>query len=352
MKQVNQQEIAEALSLSRATVSRCFTNHPGINPETRARVFELASKLGYNHMVMRANKSGGKRSRPIFGVLVCTSEEEYHRLDYESPGRLLIKGISEYCQLAKVGLSVHFVDPSVTSVDDPAYTDLFSTVGRHWSGLLLLYPFPRDVIDQLLIKYPCVSLVEQRGAGELDCVDVNHYQGIAMIINRLHELGHRRIGFYSKAYAIEASWSLRRFGAYVEKMTQMGLPLNESDMINTHSNRMVSLAESFDMAAERVRDGVTAFVCAADHQAYDLIRELSKRGLRVPTDVSVTGFDGIHIPANMAPLSTIRIPYRNIGYVASNRLKDLMGKRYGPTQHILLGCQVREGETMAAAPRR
>ncbi|MBC2592928.1 LacI family DNA-binding transcriptional regulator [Ruficoccus amylovorans] len=348
MTQTNQQEIADKLGLSRATVSRCFTNHPGINPETRARVFELASKLGYNHMVMRGGKAGAKRSRLTFGVLVCTSEEEYHRLDYESPGRLLIKGISEYCQLSGVGMSVHFIDPAVQTVEDEAYAELFNTAGRHWSGLLLLYPFPSRVVVELALKYPCVSLVEQADARNLDCVDVNHYQGVGMVIDRLHGLGHRRVGFYSKAYAVEAGWALRRFGAYMERMTQIGLRMRSGDMINTHPSRMVGLEESFDLAAQRVREGVTAFVCAADHQAYDLIRALLKRGLRVPEDVSVTGFDGIHVPAGMPRLSTVCIPYRNIGYVASNRLSDLLGKRYGPAQHILLDGQMREGETVCA----
>ncbi|MFT6059023.1 MAG: DNA-binding LacI/PurR family transcriptional regulator [Lentimonas sp.] len=346
-KQVNQQEIAETLQLSRATVSRCFTNHPGINPETRARVFELASKLGYNHMVTRVGSSKSKKEVVSIGVLICTDREEYERHDYESPGRLLLKGISEFGQLGKVDLSVHFVDPSVQSVDDPFYQDLFRTVGRQWSGLLLLYPFPKLVVDDLLVRYPCVSLVEQRGAGHLDCVDVDHYQGIALIISQLTKLGHTRIGFYSKSYQVEASWSLRRSGAYFEKMTQLGLKIVEKDMINVHPKRMVSLEESFDLAAERVRAGVTAFVCAADHQAYDLVRALNKRGIRVPEDVSVTGFDGIDPPAQMSSLNTVEIPYRDIGYTAAKRLKDLLQKRFGPTQHILLGCKLREGKTVA-----
>jgi LacI family transcriptional regulator len=350
MKSVNQQEIAKELKLSRATVSRCFTNHPGINPETRARVFELASRLGYNHMVTRVStsksKSKVKSVRPVFGVLICTEEEEYNRTDYESPGRLLLKGISEYGQLAKVDLSVHFLDPSATSLQDPAYEELFRSVGRQWSGLLLLYPFPSGVVDDLMVKFPCVSLVEQRGSGQLDCVDVDHYQGVALLVNRLYKMGHRRIGFYSKSYKVEASWSLRRSGAYFEKMTQLGLKIREKDMINVHPKRMVSLEESFDRAAEQVRAGVTAFVCAADHQAYDLIRELRKRGLKVPQDVSVTGFDGIDPPTKMPALSTIEIPYRDIGYTAANRLKDLLQKRFSPSQHILLGCHLREGDTV------
>ncbi|MGE9296990.1 MAG: LacI family DNA-binding transcriptional regulator, partial [Puniceicoccales bacterium] len=320
------------------------------NPETRAKVFELASRLGYNHMSVRASKSGSKRTRPIVGVLICSEEEEYHRLDYESPGRLLMKGISEYCQLAKIGMSVHFVSPDADSLSHAQYQNLFDTVGRHWLGLLLLYPFPKQVVDQLIIKFPCVSLVEQRGSGALNCVDVDHYQGLALVINRLHELGHRRIGFYSKAYPVEASWSLRRYGAYVEKMTQLGLAIDPDDLVNVQRHKMVTLEESFDVAAERIRDGVTAYVCAADHQAYDLIRELKKRGIRVPKDVSISGFDGITPPNNMSPLSTVQIPYRDIGYVASKRLKDLLKKRYGPSQHILMGCEFFDRGTLSKPP--
>ncbi|GHC03541.1 LacI family DNA-binding transcriptional regulator [Cerasicoccus arenae] len=346
MKPVNQQAIADALNLSRATVSRCFTNHPGINPETRANVFEMASRIGYNHISMRSSNSSTKRTRPIFGVLICSKEEEYHRMDYESPGKLLLKGVSEYCQLAKVGISVHFVDPDVHSIQHPEYRNLLTTVGRTWSGLLLLYPFPKPVIDELLIRMPCVSLVEQRSSGDLDCVDVNHYQGIALLINKLHTLGHDRIGFYTKAYQTEASWSLRRFGAYTEKMTQLDIPILERDLINAQPRNIVSLNDSFDLAEERIRDGVTAYVCAADHQAYDLIRELEKRGIRTPDDVSITGFDGIPAPNGKPQLSTVQIPYRNIGYAAAKRLSDLLKKRFGPSQHILMSCQLLDGQTL------
>ncbi len=347
MKQINQEVIAKELNLSKATVSRCFTNHPGINPRTRARVFELASRLGYHHMSTRTPKNRKKNVNRSIGVLICTDEEEYYRKDYDSPGRIIMKGISEYCQLGKLNISVHFVDPTVTSVEDSAYDDILSTIGRNWSGLLLMYPFPSSVTDKLLVQYPCVSLVEQRGAGPLDCVDVDHYQGMSLIINSLKDLGHRRISFYSKMYKVEASWSMRRCGAFFEKMIQQGLPIKQADLINAYPSQMVSLEDSFDLAASKVKEGVTAFVCAADHQAYDLIRALRMRGIRVPEDVTVTGFDGIDAPEDIPNLSTVQIPYHQIGYTSAKRLDDLMTKRFGPTQHILLGCRFNAGNTMA-----
>src|SRR6187431_902001 len=60
MIEVNQQLIAERLRISRATVSRCFTNHPGINPVTRARVFQMAAEIGYAHLEKRTTNTKKK----------------------------------------------------------------------------------------------------------------------------------------------------------------------------------------------------------------------------------------------------------------------------------------------------
>lgn len=92
---------------------------------------------------------------------------------------------------------------------------------------------------------------------------------------------------------------------------------------------------------------MTAWVCAAAHQAYDLIAALQQRGLRVPGDVSVTGFDGIEQPAREPLLTTAVIPYREIGYTVTQRLATLMGKRFGSAQHTLIVSQLREGKTVA-----
>jgi DNA-binding LacI/PurR family transcriptional regulator len=97
-KRINQQLIADKLQVSRTNVSRCFTNHPGINPETRGRVFKLAAALGYQHMHPRTQKGHGKTQTKRFGVLICTEVEPYLSTDYERPGERLIAGASDYAQ--------------------------------------------------------------------------------------------------------------------------------------------------------------------------------------------------------------------------------------------------------------
>jgi LacI family transcriptional regulator len=345
---VNQQAIADKIGISRTTVSRCFTNHPGINPETRAEVFRLAAQMGYHYMENRRGQDDHALEHSNIGVLICSQQEEYEREDYESPGMELLPGVSEFALLKKLQLDTHFVDPGEESLDDPGYKRLLAQRRHIWKGVLLLYPFPADVINGLMRRFSCVSLVEQFGVPSLDCIDVDHYRGISHLMQRLIDLGHRRIGFFSRYYPVEACWAFRRYSAYTEKLARAGIDFREEDVINVRPDQRLSQEESFAKAVEQTRQGVTAWVCAADHQAYDLIRELGLAGFRVPEDVSVTGFDGIHPPKGQPPLTTMEIPYRQIGYVGMSRLVELMARRYNLTQHILLECQLREGETVAA----
>lgn len=348
---VNQQVLADRLGISRTTVSRCFTNHRGINPTTRARVFDLASQLGYRHMEMRVPAKVKRPGSKTIAVLICTEVEEYFRTDYQSPGTEIYVGISEYAQLHDLRLSLHYVSPKEDGLDAPSYRKVDLLQDRNAHGVILIYPFPRAVVNAIHKLFPMVSLTEQHGTAAFNCVDGDHYHGIATLLNLLVARGHRRIGYYTKVYGGEAQWSLRRFGAFVEKMVRLGLPVAEEDLVNVYSQRYLSLEESFRYVHERTKQGVTAWVCAADHQAYALITALRQRGLRVPEDVSVTGFDGIEQPPHAPLLTTAAIPYREIGFTGMQRLTTLMGKRFGSAQHILIASRLQEGETVGAVSR-
>ena len=348
MTTVNQQLIADQLGISRTTVSRCFTNHRGINPITRAKVFDLASQLGYQHMEMRTAPRVGRNGRKKVAVLICTELEEYFRPDYQSPGTELYAGISEYAQLHNLRLSLHYVSPKEDDLDAPSYRKVDPLQNREADGVILIYPFPRRIVDAIHMTFPMVSLVEQYGTAAFNCVDADHFKGIGSLLNLLVERGHQRIGFYTKTYAVDAPWSRRRFSAYFEEMIRLGFGFSEQDVVNVYPERFIPLEESFCYVRERIEEGVTAWVCAADHQAYDLIAALQKQGVRVPEDVSITGFDGIEKPGQAPLLTTAVIPYREIGFTGLKRLTSLMGKRYGSAQHILVTPHIREGETIGS----
>lgn len=348
MADVNQQLIADRLNISRATVSRCFTNHPGINPKTRARVFELASQMGYTHFEKRAADRPRRPARGLsFGVLVCVDLPNFEHTMFANPGQELLNGLSDFARSQDVRIDLHFVRPEDLHLDSPSYVRAVGTRRRVWQGVVLIYPFPTTVVDELAAKYPVVSLVEQYAGVAHNCVDVDHHRGVGKLIDRLHAQGHRRIGFFSYRYPVEAGWALRRFSAYVEHLTTRGLPVDFADVIGIGPDATADVNKAHARALARTRDGVTAWVCANDHQAYQLIGSLEKQRVRVPQQVSIVGFDGIARPAAAPLLDTVQIPYHEIGVSGGKRLLELIDKRFAAAQHILLDCDLRPGETIA-----
>lgn len=338
----NQQKIADNLNISRTTVSRCFTNHAGVNPETRALVFSEAKKMGYNYILPRTGK---KASQKTIGVIICTDHENIHEDHERSPGFHLMPGISEFALINDVVVDINIISPRFTSTS-PEFKKLIKKNKKIWNGVLLIYPFKSDIIKSLKTNFPCVSLVEQFGNENIDCVDVDHHKGLSTIVNKLIEKGHKRIGFLTRSYAVQACWSYRRYSAFTDQLIRKSISLNEDDVINVYPDRFLTPEESIKEAIKQTKNGVTAWVCAADHVAYDLITHLENSGIKVPQDVSVVGFDGISSPLKNHKLTTIKIPHRSIGYNATKRLYDIINNPYDKTQLISIQGEYLEGNTL------
>lgn len=348
MNGVNQQTLADRLGLSRATVSRCFTNHRAINPATRARVFELAAQLGYRYLDLRSPSTKGKEKVATLGVLIAYAGMFTERDRFENPGQKLLDGVSQLAQLRHAQLDVHYVDPSEVTLQGASYQRIKALQRGDWAGALLIYSFPGRIVDALLARFPCVSLVEQYGRVDMNCVDVDHYRGIAQIMDLLLESGHTRIGFFSPASGLETYWTMHRFSSYLEKLLALGLEFRPEDVINVLPASIVTEEGALEKMRAQTEDGVTAWVCAMDYGAYSVMTYLSDHGVRVPEDVSVTGFDGIRPPEGLPEVTTLEVPFREIGMTGSRRLLDLIQAPFDPPQHILLGCRLRRGETVGA----
>jgi LacI family transcriptional regulator len=112
-----------------------------------------------------------------------------------------------------------------------------------------------------------------------------------------------------------------------------------------------SISSLADEIARKVREeGVTAWVCAADHQAYQLMLDLNARGIRVPEDCSITGFDGIEPPPSLKPVTSQRVPNETIGSAALARLLNRIQHPKSHQRKILVETQFVEGATIAKPP--
>jgi LacI family transcriptional regulator len=345
---MNQKEIAERLNLSRTTVSRCFTNHPKINPETRAKVFELAAELGYNYAPPRNTREDRPRVADSVAVLVGRPSNASAGI---ATARKILAGISARLAAEKLSLKVNYVEPSNFDLGPRARRILPGLRNADLMGFILLYPFKEETVGNLSSKFPTISALLDYENLEVDCVDVDQIRGILRMVDYLHDLGHRELAFVSWKYTVPTPWVERRFGAFVENLYRHHLPFREDRIINVHREGQIEPEEVVKKVIRLVREGVTGIVCAADHQAYPLVRALQEAGIRVPEDVSVTGFDGETPPEGMPQMTTVHMPFKDIGISSVVSLLRRVALPSAPRRHILVSGRILEGAT-CAPPRQ
>lgn len=342
MPHPDQQRLADLLSVSRTTVSRSLSNHPAIAASTRARVQALAAKLGYRKAPVRVVRRS-RQTRPLtIGVLVGNPLVESDRRTLP----LILEGIRERARIDHVNLEVTPCDPGT------GRRELFRHIrAGGWRGALLVYPFPADTVDTLERKLPTVSVLTEYRDTRIDVVDTDH-GGVRDLVDRLVAAGHRRIGFLTWHYSVGGVWAGRRFGACIEALHRHGLPPKPDWILNVDATRppLATTDALADRAAALVRSaGLTAWICAADHQAYPLISGLRARGLEVPRDVSVTGFDGSPPPKGLPRLTSRGVPNEHLGASALARLLSRLLQPGSPLRTTLVETSFIEGATLGPA---
>jgi len=345
MPAVNQNSIAKRLNLSVATVSRGLANHPSISTETRNRVIQVAEELGYKRQPA-PKKSTSQRSKtsPI-GVFVGLQRNSSPLATFP----LILKGIQERANSEGVSIEVSYQDPNQFNLDSRINPVMRQVREGKWRGVILIYPYLSKFVEALAQKIPVVSAMEDYDGLSIDSIDTNHYTGVVAMINRLVALGHRKIGFVTWAYPTSGHWSTQRFAAYVTGIFNNGLDFRLDWIFNvSKSAPVMGMSKLADEAVRKTRqDGVTAWVCAADHQAYQLMMDMNSRGLRVPEDCSITGFDGIEPPPSLKPITSQRVPNETIGSAALARLLNRIQHPKSHQRKILVETQFVEGATIA-----
>jgi DNA-binding LacI/PurR family transcriptional regulator len=345
MSSVTQQLLAKKLKLSGTTVSRSLANHPSIARETRARVLQAAEEMGISASQKQVVHRKKAAKNITIGVLIGVRNK--------APGTatfpFLLKGIHERAAIENVLVEVLYQNPDEFHPEARGNKVFRRIREGGWRGVILIYPFATAAIETLSRKISTVAALEDYVELSVDSIDTDFSIGVVRLVRELAELGHKRIGFVAWDYGINGQWETRRFGAYVEGLYAQGLDFHPDWSFNVHAlSPRLSPTAIADQVVEKVRrDHVTAWVCAADHQGYQLMQDLKIRGIRVPEDCSVTGYDGIEPPGGMPPLTTVRVPSEDIGGAAVVRLLNRISRPHSVGTKILLNTQFVSGATTA-----
>jgi LacI family transcriptional regulator len=184
---------------------------------------------------------------------------------------------------------------------------------------------------------------------DLGCVCSDNYGGIESVVRFLIQQNHQHIAFYATGLRSHHGFQ-QRLAGYEQTMRAAGLkPLRDLAFSESHDASCARRAALHYLAME---PRPTAIACSADREAFELMAELQKSGVKVPEDVSVTGFDNTTFASLANPaLTSVEIYARDIGRVAANYLLNEMQQAQMPVRLVLpTRLATRDSVRLMAAP--
>jgi DNA-binding LacI/PurR family transcriptional regulator len=298
-------QVAQKVGVSEATVSRVLNGKPGVSDATRDAVLTALDVLGYE----RPTRLRGERAR-LVGLILPELQNPIFPAFAEVVGGAL----------AQQGLIALLCTSTAGGVTEAAYVDLLlqqQVSGAIFAGGLYTEADAKhDHYRQLLQrKLPTVltnAAVDALGFPQVSCDDG---EAVEQAFSHLVALGHRRIGLLLGPASHVPSQ--RKLAAFVAATTRAG----RAEHAGLVEHAMFSL-ESGQASMLRLLDQrVTGVICASDPLALGAIRAARRRGLSVPDDLSVIGYDDSALMSCVEPaLTTIRQPIEAMGRAAVDLL--------------------------------
>ncbi|WP_051939126.1 LacI family DNA-binding transcriptional regulator [Phaeacidiphilus oryzae] len=298
--------IAAQTGLSIATVSRVLNGADGVAPATRERVRQVVDRLGGRAPEPRPRARGPESRLPVF--VRCP----YLLTDYFGH---IVTSVAETLALRGRAMLLDAGDAVVGS------TALRELPGRRdvRGAVLILPPEPRADLEALAARgYPFV-VIDPRVTVPRGTMSVSaaHFSGARAVTRLLVELGHRRIGLITGP----AAWHSRddRVGGHLAALSEAGLLGDPGLLRHGEPATETGLRAGGELLDLGPRP--TAVVCYNDKVAVGVLEAARERGLRVPEDLSVTGFDDIDVSRAASPrLTTVRQPLLEMGRTAVTML--------------------------------
>ncbi|HEY9010129.1 MAG TPA: LacI family DNA-binding transcriptional regulator [Devosia sp.] len=315
-------DVAKAAKVSPKTVSRVLNGDAPVGKETRDAVNAAIAALGYvpsnAARMMRSNKSG--LIGVITGAISVTSEPEQPA---GLPELLLVRGIQHI--IGPSGKTLMIADTGGSRERVP---DLIKTFLEHRvEGLIYVAEYHQKVsLPPVTDDTPLVLTNCFDDAGT-PAVVPDDRRGQHDLVARLIAAGHERIAYLTLREEIVAT-SLRKAG-YRDALAEAGIPydpaLVQRGELDSPEGETQVLWAAIDRIL-RLPNPPTVFCCGNDRQALKVYGILRSRGMRLPEDISVAGYDNYRLIAEtlLPPLTTVELPYTAMGVRAAERLLELI----------------------------
>jgi len=327
VKKPNIYDVANLAGVSHQTVSRVLNDHKSLRPETKQRVLNAAAQLGYRPS--QAARSLATSKNNILGFLVSDT------------GLFGPAGMLNAMEHAARKSGYFVLSVAVDSNSEKAWREGIEHLGKMAIEGMVVIALDRHAVAlavEALPNIPIVAIDTEDVGEQVTAVGIDNATGAALATRHLINLGHKRIlHITGPATSVEAA---SRRGGYEVAMRAANLePMFVQGDWSAKTGYQIG--SSLDLSAQ------TAVFTANDHLALGLLKAMNERGVRVPEQLSVVGFDDLPEAPYLVPgLTTIRQDFNQLGEAAMALLLDqLAGRASQVAQPVLPSLIVRESTT-------
>ncbi|MBU2868417.1 LacI family DNA-binding transcriptional regulator [Pacificibacter marinus] len=277
-RRVTLAEVAKSAGVSHQTVSNVLNNRSVVREETRKLVSHHLKQSGYRRNAtarsLKTNQSN------LIGLVVPSMTNSM----YAEVAQAVVR------EAERRGYTVMM---AVSNRDAEVEMSVVHTIIDHNAAGILISPSDVEGKASKLIKDQGVPFAEMLNRSAFDMCDVyeaDNHNGARTATNHLIECGHTNIGFIAGVFSSTAQ---SRYEGYIEALKTAGLPMSSELIVSGNYTREGGL-----LACQQILDSgrhPTAIFCASDIMAYGAMDELAARGLRIPQDVAIIGFDDMEL---------------------------------------------------------
>lgn len=326
--------VAKKARVSPTTVSRVLNNNTKkhMREETKERVLKAIKELDYTPnkyaQFMKKTKSG------VIGVLVPDISNQFFSL--------LVRGIESITY--QNGYSVIICDAENSLERENRYID--TLLRERVEGVILS---PSDIkndqrVEKLIKKRIPVILAGRKLKNvDLPYVGSDGFKDSYILTQHLIDLGYKEIGFVKGSSQV--STATEQFKGYIRAMGENGLSINEN-----YVKQGDYTFEGGYLAGKKLAYSIEklpqVIIAANDLAAVGIIRALEEKGLKIPQDIGVAGFDNIPLASLVKPkLTTVEIPFYNIGREAALMLLSYIKRKRKREKIKIVDTKLIKGES-------
>lgn len=305
-------DIATACGVSVATVSKALNGHKDIGVETKEHIKQKAKEMGYfPNSAAKALKT--KRSYNI-GVLFAVDDHSGLTHDYFAYVLDSLK-----CMVEARGYDITFINGSSVRPNKMSYLEHCRY--RGFDGVVIANTqFSRPEVMEL-VQSDIPSVTIDHLFNNVSAVMSDNVKGMRDLFQYVYGKGHRRIAYIHGA---DSSVTRSRLASFYKTAAELGIEVPD-EYIGEAAYRDTNAAYIETERLLNLKDRPTCILYPDDFACFGGINAINERGLRIPNDISVAGYDGIRIGRHVEPkLTTVKQDTTRLGQLAAEKLLSLI----------------------------